>query len=98
MIDRRRFSRQTLLAEIGESGQARIESGVAAVGGTGLAHEIASAYATRAGIGRVVDGPLAEGCPAWVEDDAARAVVAGSRAALAALRAVLAIESGGRPV
>jgi hypothetical protein len=88
-----------LLAEIGESGQARIESGVAAIGGAGLAHDIATAYATRAGIGRVVDGPLEPRvlAPAFVEEEAARAVVAGSRAALAALRAVLGIESGGRP-
>jgi hypothetical protein len=87
----RRYARQMLLAEIGEQGQRRLGEGVAAVAGAGLAHEIAAAYARRAGIGHVAPGPVEELqlAPPFLEHDAPRAVVAGSRAALAALRAIL---------
>jgi hypothetical protein len=89
--DPRRFVRQILVAEIGEAGQARLADAVSPVSGDGLAHEIATAYASRAGVGSVVPGPLDEAAlaPAFLEDPAARAVVAGSRAALASLRAAL---------
>jgi hypothetical protein len=80
-----------LVAEIGEAGQARLGDAKAALAGDGLAHAIAAAYASRAGVGSVVAGPLDEAAlaPAFLEEPSARAVVAGSRAALASLRAAL---------
>src|SRR5262249_3284771 len=88
--DRARYARQIMLVEIGEDGQSRLEGPTATVGGDGLAHEVAEAYARRAGIERIergtIDGRLA---PAFLENAAARAVVAGSRAALAVMRAAL---------
>jgi hypothetical protein len=80
-----------LLAEIGEEGQARLERAAMDLGGEGLAHEIAAAYALRAGAGRVGPGSIDEAAlaPAFVEHGPARAVVAGSRAALAAMRSAL---------
>ncbi|HEX9297507.1 MAG TPA: hypothetical protein VF881_16810 [Polyangiaceae bacterium] len=91
MNDRRRFVRQMLVAEIGERGQVRLERATAALAGEGLCHEIAVAYAGRAGISRVVAGAIDESrlAPTFVENAAARAVVAGSRAALSSLRAAL---------
>lgn len=87
----RRHARQMLLAEIGEEGQRRLGAATAAVAGAGLAHEIATAYAARAGMGHVAPGTVDTSllCPPFVEYPAARAVVAGSRAALAAMRAAL---------
>jgi hypothetical protein len=80
-----------LVAEIGEAGQARLAQAVAPLSGDGLAHEIATAYASRAGIGRVVRGAIDERSlvPAFLEEPAVRSVVAGSRAALAAIRRAL---------
>jgi hypothetical protein len=91
VTDRYRFVRQMLLAEIGESGQARFEGAVAHVAGQGLAHEIATAYATRAGLGTILPGAIDEAAwaPSFLESSAARALVAGSRAALASMRAAL---------
>jgi adenylyltransferase/sulfurtransferase len=89
-----RFARQLLLVEIGESGQRRLAGATARVGGAGFDHEVAETYARRAGIGEVTDGSIApELAPAFLENDAARAVVAGSRAALAAMRVALGIEA-----
>ena len=92
MNDRARYERQMLLAEIGQTGQERLEKAVAALAGDGLCHEIATSYAVRAGIGRVVPGTIDEThlAPSFVRGSATRAVVAGSRAALLALRAALA--------
>jgi len=86
-----RWVRQMLVAEIGEAGQARLAKGTARVAGEGLAHEIGMAYALRADIGRVVPGPIDEArlAPAFLRAPAARAMVAGSRAALSALRSAL---------
>jgi hypothetical protein len=79
-----------LVAEIGDAGQARLEASTALVAGEGLAHEVAAAYASRAGIGKVERGPVDDGlAPAFLVEPAARAVVAGSRAALASIRAAL---------
>jgi hypothetical protein len=88
-----------LLADIGESGQARLQGAVAALAGDGLSHEIASLYALRAGLGEVIPGPIDEAklAPAFLENPAARAVVAGSRAALLALRAALAASAAADP-
>ncbi len=94
MNELRRYARQMLLAEIGEEGQRRFGSASAAVTGDGLGHEIATAYARRAGIGQIVQGPVDEHAlaPSFLQLAAPRAVVAGSRAALAALRAALPTE------
>ncbi len=99
MSDSLRYARQVLLVEIGERGQRLLEAATAPLGGDGLDHEIAEAYARRAGIGHVVagdiDGALA---PQFLENAAARAMVAGSRAALSAVRAALGMNLGdGRP-
>ena len=87
----RRYTRQMLLAEIGEEGQRRLGAATAAVTGSSLAHEVAAAYATRAGIGNVVPGVIdeARSAPVFLEYGAPRAVVAGSRAALSAMRAAI---------
>jgi hypothetical protein len=91
VTNRLQFVRQMLVAEVGEAGQARLEAATFALAGDGLAHQIAQAYAARAGVGSVVQGPIDEGAlvPSFVENAAARSVVAGSRAALAAMRAIL---------
>jgi hypothetical protein len=80
-----------LLVEIGEEGQRRLGAAAAAVGGQGLAHEIATAYARRGGVGSVTPGPIDEPrlAPSFLEHDATRAVVAGSRATLSSLRDAL---------
>jgi hypothetical protein len=94
-VDRRadtsvRYARQMLLAEIGERGQRLLGAATAHVAGTGLDHEIAASYAHRAGIGTVAPGFIHhELAPPFLENPAARAVVAGSRAALSAMRLAL---------
>jgi hypothetical protein len=83
-----------LLAEIGESGQRRLESATAALGGAGLAHEVGEAYARRAGIARIVPGTIdASLAPPFLENETARAVVAGSRQALASIREAILLEA-----
>jgi len=86
-----RYVRQMMLAEIGEAGQAKLTGAVVALRGAGLAHEIATSYAERAGVGQVVDGPIDEAAlaPDFLRHAATRAVVAGSRAALSAVRVAL---------
>lgn len=84
-----RFVRQVLLPEIGIEGQARIGQAIAAVGGPSPAHEIASLYAAGAGFASVATGTIAVDAlapAAIVASPAAREVLAGSRAALAAIR------------
>ena len=81
-----------MLPEIGESGQARIAGASAHVGGDGLAHEIAARYAEGAGFASVGEGAIdvdALAPPSLVTSPAAREVLAGSRAALAQIRAAL---------
>ena len=91
MSDFRRYARQMRLAEVGEEGQRRLGDALAAVDGEGLKHEMATAYARRAGVGGIAAGEVDESClaPSFIEHAAPRAVVAGSRAALAALRDAL---------
>jgi hypothetical protein len=91
--ERARYVRQMLVAEIGEAGQARLAAAEARLSGEGLAHEMAAAYASRAGIGRVAAGAIDERAlaPSFLEEPAARAVVAGSRAALASIRRALGV-------
>jgi hypothetical protein len=84
-----RFVRQVLLPEIGIEGQARIGQAIAAVGGPSPAHEIASLYAAGAGFASIAAGPIAAFAlapAAIVSSPAAREILAGSRAALAAIR------------
>jgi len=85
------YARQMILVEIGENGQRLLEAASADLGGVGLDHEVATAYAARAGIGNIgpgaIDGALA---PSFLENSATRAMVAGSRAALSAMRTALA--------
>jgi hypothetical protein len=84
-----RFVRQILLPEIGEAGQARLAQACAAVGGPSLAHEVAGLYARGAGFADVVPGTIdvdALAPAALVSTPAARALLAGSRAALAEIR------------
>jgi hypothetical protein len=82
-----------LLVEIGEKGQHLLEAATADLGGVGLAHEVAEAYARRAGIGNVAPGTIDSAlAPSFLKNPAARDVVAGSRAALSAVRAALGME------
>lgn len=97
MTDAARYLRQVLLPEIGTEGQARISAGTARVAGSSLAHEVAELYARGAGFCRVEPGAIDIGelAPeAIVKTPAARAVCAGSRAALAAMRETLWIGGG----
>lgn len=89
--DRSRYARQMLVAEVGDAGQERLAKATFALDGEGLDHAIACAYARRAGVGAIVEGPLDQAvlAPPFVATPAIRSVVAGSRAALAAMRAVL---------
>jgi len=97
--DAARHLRQMLLPEIGMAGQARLGAATARVGvspsergAAGLAHEIATRYALGAGFARVEPGRIdvASLAPrAIVEQEAAREVLAGARAALAAIRDAL---------
>lgn len=99
-MSRARFLRQVLLPEIGAAGQIRIEAARAAVGGAGLAGEIAERYARGAGFAGIDPGRIdldALAPLAVIREGAPRAVLAGSRAALAAMRAVVRQTPGGQP-
>lgn len=92
-----RFLRQVLLPEIGPEGQARLGAATAAVGGDGLAHEVAERYARGAGFGAVAAGDIDEAVlapGAIVGAPAAAAVLAGARAALAEIRRAIRPEEG----
>lgn len=79
-----------LVAEIGDDGQAAIVDADAHVRGDGLAGEVATTYASRAGFRTVLAGVDDEpATPAFVVDPSARAVIDGSLSALAALRRVV---------
>lgn len=92
-----RWLRQVLLPEIGPVGQAQIARAAAPVLASGrveaaLAHEVAERYARGAGFGELVPGALDLAALApddLVSSPAAREVLAGSRAALAAIRAAI---------
>lgn len=87
-VDRVRFSRQLVLVEIGERGQAAIAATTARVPTAGFAGEVARAYAVRAGFTDVAEGPPCD-VPAWVTTPAARELVSGAMAAVAAVRAAV---------
>ncbi len=85
-MDAERFVRQMLVAEIGQAGQRSICAGEAAVLGPSPAHGVAERYARAAGFERLVPGEISDDlAPSFVVEPAARAVLAGSRAALAAI-------------
>jgi len=95
-----RFVRQVLLPEIGEAGQGRIGAATASVAGDGMAHEIAVRYAEAAGFRAVAAGPVdveALAPASLVTSPAARAVLAGARAALAELRRAALVPSERAP-
>jgi hypothetical protein len=90
--DRARYARQLMLPSFYHGGQSRLCESVAAVDGDGLAHDVARRYAERAGFARTDPGAidLATAAPdTLVANDAARQVLAGSRAALAEIRRVV---------
>ena len=92
MRDAARTLRQLLVPEVGEAGQRRIAKAVASVAGSGLAHEVGVLYAERAGFSSVDAGPIDIDTLApldIVTTDSARHVLAGARAAMAAIRAAL---------
>lgn len=85
-MDAERFVRQMLVVEIGHAGQRSICAGEAAVLGSTAAHRVAERYARAAGFERLVAGEVGDDlAPSFVVEPAARAVLAGSRAALAAI-------------
>jgi hypothetical protein len=93
-----RYARQILLAEVGSDGQRRIGESVAPVAGVGLCHRVAELYARRAGFAQVGPGAIdIDGlAPAdLVEHAGCRAILAGSRAALAAFRGAALVERVG---
>ena len=105
---RRRFSRQILLAEVGEAGQLAILAGSAAVAGQGpradwaLRHQLASEYAGRAGFSQLppaVEQPLEALAPAHLISQRGPAeVLAASRLALAAMVAAVSDAQRARPL
>jgi hypothetical protein len=87
------YLRQVILVDVGVEGQRRIVEAAAPVGGEGLAHDVATRYAERAGFAEITPGSIDVGASdlAVVVSDAAAAVLVGSRAAL---RAILAAVKG----
>ncbi len=88
------YLRQIILAEVGPGGQRRLANAVAAVGAAerGLEYETAVRYAQRVGFARIDEGQISvdDLAPAAVvHNEACRAVLAGSRAALNAMREVV---------
>jgi len=91
-----RYVRQILLPQIGEVGQRRIEASRVRIGGDSLAHEVAALYARGAGFSDIEPGPIDEDAlaPRGIARGAeARAVLAGSRAALAEIRRAIGLSN-----
>ncbi len=89
-----RYLRQIIVTEVGKEGQHRLTRAVAPVGPAegGLQHACAIRYAKRVGFAGIEDGAIVldELAPsAIVKNAACRAVLAGSRAALTAMRDVV---------
>lgn len=97
MTEAARYLRQVLLPEIGPEGQARIKRSIArSAKGPTLAHEVAELYARGAGFSDVAPGPIDDAALAPLEiiqNPAARSVCAGARAALAAMREAIGMDS-----
>lgn len=84
MIDFARYVRQVLVAGVGEAGQRRIQACEAPVAGPTLAHEVATLYVRGAGVRAITPGDIDVDAlaPPTCATPEARAVLAGSRAAL----------------
>ena len=91
MTASRSYHRQMLVTGIGSEGQRRIAAARAPLGGDGPEHEIATRYALSAGFAGVDPGTIEVDrlAPPFVETPGARAVLAGARAAVRALRSAL---------
>lgn len=92
---RARYARQIMLPELGLTGQERIAGGCAALAApdadVSLVYQVAERYARRAGFDRLAEGHIDIDTLApkeIVHHQAPRAVLAGARAALAAMREV----------
>lgn len=84
-----RHTRQIRLAEVGESGQARIAAARPALHTRGYAAEIERRYLLAAGVAGVTDGPSKPLDDFGVQHGAARDVLQGALGALLSLREVL---------
>lgn len=83
----RSYARQTILAEVGEAGQARIASARAVVHARGLAADVAARYLVAAGFADVRAGdPQPIAVPFDTRDAAAGAVAEGAYRALVLFR------------
>ena len=84
------YQKQILLPEIGAAGQRKIMGQRAPLPRGGWAGEVAEIYAKRAGFAAVEPGATAMPAPPeWLSSGASRSLMAGSLAALHALRAAL---------
>ena len=93
MNDRLRYTRQTRLPEIGETGQARLAAATVSARTEGFARSIETAYLRAAGVGRIEEddtGEVVEVAALGIRDPAAREVAEGALAALVTMRKVLA--------
>jgi hypothetical protein len=93
-LDRRRFTRQIRLVEVGEAGQARIAAATVGLASSGYAREIEERYLLAAGITPVGDRPPEMSAEVLgLRNAAAREVGQGAFHALLAFRRALAIET-----
>ena len=98
-IDRRRFTRQIRLADVGEAGQARLEAAPLVLGGVGFARTIEERYLVAAGVGRGRSGsdagdigaspPRVDASVLGLRHEAPREVGEGALRALVAIRRAL---------
>lgn len=99
-LDRRRYTRQIRLADVGEAGQAKLCAAEVSLVTTGLARSIEERYVRGAGM-RVRTGARQEGGPApdlaalGLRHGPARDVAEGALSALVLFRAALAASGGG---
>lgn len=100
-IEFARYGRQILLREVGRAGQLEVLGAVAHVGGDTLANRVAETFARRAGFAEVSSGEVGVEQLAprhLVVVPAARAVLAGARAALQRFREVAVGSGSGEPM
>ena len=92
-MDRRRYTRQIRLAEVGDAGQEKLLAAEVRPGASGFAREVESTYLGLAGV-RVTEAGAREEVDVatlGLEHDAAREVGEGALRALAAIRAILGV-------
>lgn len=99
-LDRRRYTRQIRLADVGEAGQARLSAAEVALVTTGFARSIEERYVRGAGMhvrteARQRGGPAPEVTMLGLRHGPAREVAEGALSALVAFRAALAANGGG---